>query len=67
MTDNTRMTDGIHKGIRMKDVPATYLLHLPKNLVTARLKKYVAENREVLKLEAKRDGRLEYKKWMVRR
>ena len=67
MTDNTRMADGIHKGTRMKAVPAAYLLHLPIDVVTARLKKYVADNLEVLKLEARRDGRLHYKKWMVKR
>jgi hypothetical protein len=67
MTDNTRMTDGIHKGIRMRDVPAAYLLHLPKDVVTARVNKYVVDNLHVLKLEARRDGRLQYKKWMVKR
>ena len=67
MTDNTRMTYGIHKGIRMRDVPAVYLLHLRKGVVTATVNKYVADNLEVLKLEARRDGRLQYKKWMVKR
>jgi hypothetical protein len=67
MTDNTRMTDGIHRGTRMKDVPAVYLLHLSKDIVTARLKKYVADNLEVLKLEARRDGRLLYKEWIAKR
>jgi hypothetical protein len=67
MTDNTRMTDGIHKGTRMKAVPAAYLLHLPTGVVTVRLQKYVADNLEVLKSEAKRDGQLHYKKWMVKR
>lgn len=61
------MAEGIHKGTRMKAVPAAYLLHLPKDMVTARLEKYVANNLEVLKLEARRDGRLQYKKWMVKR
>ena len=65
MTDNTRMTDGIYKGTRMKDVPAAHLLHLPKDMVSAKLKKYVVDNQEVLKLEARRDGRLQYKKRMV--
>ena len=67
MTDNTRMTDGIYKGTRMKDVPAAYLLHLSKDAVSASLKKYVVDNQAVLKLEARRDGRLQYKKWMVKR
>jgi hypothetical protein len=67
MTDNTRMTAGIYKGTRMKDIPAAYLLHLPKDVVSARLKKYVVENQAVLKLEARRDGRLQYNKSMVKR
>jgi hypothetical protein len=67
MTDDTRMTGGIHKGTRMKAVPAAYLLHLPIGVVTANLKKYIADNLEVLKSEARRDGRLHYKKWMKKR
>ncbi len=67
MTDNTRMTDGIHKGMRMKDVPAVYLLHLSKTMITVGLTKYVADNLAVLKLEARRDGQLLYKKSMVKR
>lgn len=67
MTDNTRMTEGVHKGVRMKAVPASYLLHLPKNVVTEALKKYVADNQKVLRLEARRDGQLVYKKWMEKR
>jgi hypothetical protein len=67
MTDNTHMTNGIHKGTRMKDVPAAYLLHLSKDMLTASLKRYVADNQEVLKLEARREGRILYKKWMVKR
>ncbi|GEM_PF-2511515 len=67
MTDNTRMTRGIHKGMRMKDVPAAYLLHLSKDMATAGFRKYVADNKEVLKLEAKREGRLQYKNRRVTR
>ena len=67
MTDNTHMTNGIHKGTRMRAVPAAYPLHPPKNMVTANLKRYVADNQEVLKLEARRDGRLQYKESMVKR
>ena len=67
MTDNTHMTNGIHKGTRMKDVPAAYLLHLPKEMVTASLRRYLADNQEVLKLEARRDGRLLYKESKAKR
>ena len=67
MTANTRMTDGIYKGTRMKDVPAAYLLHLPVTEVTARLREYVSDNHEVLKLEARRDGQLLYRKSLLKR
>lgn len=67
MTDDTRMTHGIHKGTRMKDVPAAYLLRLSKDAATVGLTKYVADNHDVLKLEARRDGSLLYRKRMVRR
>ena len=67
MTDDTRMTDGIHKGTRMIDVPAAYLLRLSRDVTIVGLTKYVADNHEVLKLEARRDGKLQYKKRMVRR
>ena len=61
------MTEGIHKGVRIKAVPASYLLHLPKNVQTPDLKRYVADNQKVLKLEARREGQLLYKKWMAKR
>ena len=67
MTDDTRMTLGIHRGMRMKDVPAAYLLRLSRDVTIVGLTKYVADNHEVLKLEARRDGKLQYKKRMVRR
>jgi len=67
MTDDTRMTHGIHKGTRMKDVPAAYLLRLSRDVTSAGLTEYVSDNHEILKLEARRDGLLQYKKRMVRR
>jgi len=67
MTDYTRMSDGIHKGTRMLAVPAAYLLHLPEDVVSPMLKKYIADNRGVLKLEARRDGRLQYNNWKAKR
>ena len=66
MTDDTRMTHGIHKGMRMKDVPAAYLLRLSRDVSSAGLLQYVADNHEILKLEARREGRLQYKKRNVR-
>ena len=67
MTDDTRMTLGIHRGTRMKDVPAAYLLRLSRDVTSVGLTEYVVDNHELLKLEARRDGRLQYKKRMIRR
>ena len=67
MTDDTRMPHGIHKGTRMKDVPAAYLLRLSRDVTSVGLTEYVVDNHELLKLEARRDGRLQYKKRMIRR
>ena len=64
MTDSTRMTDGIHKGIRMLSVPAAYLLNLPKDVVNPELKKCVHDNLAVLKLEVRRDRGQQYKQWL---
>ncbi len=61
------MSGGIYKGTQIKAVPAAYLLHLPKDVITEDLKKYVAENEHALKLEARRDGQLFYKKSLVKR
>jgi len=67
MTDDTRMTYGIYKGTRMKDVPAAYLLSLSREVTSGGLKEYVSDNYEILTLEANRDGRLQSKKRMERR
>jgi hypothetical protein len=67
MTDTTRMTDGIHKGTRLKDVPAAYLLHLPSGIATLQLKKYVEKNLNFLKAEASSDGKLRYRERKNRR
>ena len=61
------MTLGIHRGTRMKDVPAAYLLRLSRDVTSVGLTEYVVDNHELLKLEARRDGRLQYKKRMIRR
>lgn len=67
LTDDTRMTHGIHKGLLMKDVPAAYLLSLPRDETVTGLTEYVADNHEILILEAKRDGRLQSQRRMARR
>jgi hypothetical protein len=67
MTDNSRLTNGTHQGTRLKDVPATYLLHLPSGIVTPQLKKYVQENLHLLRSEASWDGKLRYRERTKRR
>jgi len=61
------MTHGIHKGMLMKDVPAAYLLNLTADKTITGLTEYVADNHEILILEAKRDERLQSQKRMARR
>jgi uncharacterized protein (DUF3820 family) len=67
MTDNTRMTHGIYEGTKIASVPAAYLLHLRKDVEDPMLKQYVAENLDVLKLEAKRDRMLQSQRIRTRR
>jgi hypothetical protein len=67
MTDNSRIKGGIHKGTRLKDVPAAYLLHLPSGVGTPELKKYVEKNLNFLKAEASLDGKLRYRERTKRR
>jgi hypothetical protein len=67
MTDNSRITNGIHQGTRLKDVPAAYLLHLPSGIATPQLKKYVEENMHLLRAEASSDGKLRYRERAKRR
>jgi hypothetical protein len=59
LTDDAFMTDGLYKGLRMKDVPAVYLLHLPKAVTNPALKKYISQNLDVLRIEEERQKRLQ--------
>lgn len=54
MTDESLMPFGIHKGKRLIDVPAKYLIWLyEENKCYGQLKDYIADNMEALKKEAK--------------
>ena len=54
LTDDTRMTHGIHKGLLMKDVPAGVSAEFPRDETVTGLTEYVADNHEILILEAKK-------------
>ena len=52
MTDKTVLTFERYKGYKLVNVPASYLLYMyNENKVTPELKKYIEENKDVLKLE----------------
>lgn len=54
MDDNTLMPFGVHKGVKMANVPADYLLYLYNNKKCyGDLKEYIEDNLDVLKAEAK--------------
>jgi uncharacterized protein (DUF3820 family) len=58
MDDNSLMPFGAHKGKKLANVPAQYLLWLHKeNKCFGEIKKYIEENIDGLKLEYKGDGR----------
>lgn len=59
VNDDSRMPFGKHKGSKLSNVPAPYLLWLadelgkePKDAVRAELRAYVDENRAVLEQES---------------
>ena len=54
LTDNSTMWWGIHKGKKMANVPASYLLWcFDNNKCSPDVAKYVSENYEDLKQEAR--------------
>lgn len=55
LTDKSLMPFGKHKGEKLANVPASYLLWAFDNLpLNDNLKKYIRENKEVLEQEKKR-------------
>lgn len=55
--ENTRLTFGMHKGEKLGDVPASYLLYLwdeNKFIPQKEVDQYIQDNYEVLKAEVKR-------------
>lgn len=58
MTDNDPMPFGIHKGVKMANVPAGYLLSLYDNNYLERqshqkVKQYIIDNMDILRNEIK--------------
>lgn len=54
-TDETVITFGVHKGKKLANVPADYLLFLHREgKCSAQLKEYIDDNMEVLKKEGKK-------------
>jgi uncharacterized protein (DUF3820 family) len=55
MTDSDKMPYGIHKDVKMIDVPASYLLWLyENNKCSGEVKAYIIDNLEVIKEEIRR-------------
>lgn len=62
LTDNSLMPFGAHKGTKLANVPAEYLLYIDKNFsLQHNLKTYIEENRDALEMEKKRANREKYK------
>lgn len=58
MTDIDKITFGVHKGKRLIDVPAGYLLWLlDNNKCYGDLKKYIEDNKQVLQSQCKNGRR----------
>lgn len=56
LTDDCPMPWGIHKGKRMEDVPASYLIYFyDQNKCSADVRAYIEDNLDVLRMEVKRD------------
>lgn len=56
LTDESPMPSGKHKGMKMIDVPAAYLLYVYENKMCGeRVAKYVEDNLDVIKEQIKQD------------
>lgn len=57
MDDNSLMTFGKYKGVKIANVPASYLIYIYENgRLYGDLKEYIEDNLEVLKEEVKRQN-----------
>jgi hypothetical protein len=56
LTDESKMPFGIHKGEKMANVPAGYLMYLyDNNKCTDEVRAYIVDNIDVLKEEIKKN------------
>jgi uncharacterized protein (DUF3820 family) len=56
LTDDDLMPSGKHKGEKMQNVPASYLLYVyDSNMVNYRVRKYIEDNLDVIKQQAKKE------------
>jgi uncharacterized protein (DUF3820 family) len=53
MTDASLMPFGVHKGKKLIDVPAPYLIFLHDNGTAGSVGKYIIENMDVLRFQTK--------------
>ena len=59
MDDNTIITFGMHKGKKLANVPAGYLLWLYNSgKAKGELKAYIEENKEVLEIELEKQEKI---------
>lgn len=61
LTDNSIMPFGIHKGTKLIDVPASYLLFLTTQSkwdTSSPLGRYIQDNMETLKMQIRNDKQL---------
>ncbi len=60
-TDNSIMPFGLHKGSKLIDVPTSYLIFLSEQKgwdKTTPLGRYIEDNKEALKMQARNDKQL---------
>ena len=63
MTDESIMPFGKHKGEKMANVPASYLLWIYDNMnLFDDLREYIDENRDALEVEANREKQMRQSK-----
>jgi uncharacterized protein (DUF3820 family) len=62
LNDNSLMPFGQHKGVKLANVPASYLLYIRNNYnLHDNLKMYIDENKDSLEMEVKRANKEKYK------
>lgn len=56
LQDFDLMPSGKHKGLKMEDVPAKYLLYIYENeMCSPKIKEYIESNLDIIKMQAKNE------------